>query len=1138
MIYLFLEVLLITLFLHPTQQTSDLPVRFVISEEGESHSRACMRNNLYPTSRIIPMEWNVSMLSSITNNLPGVQKSITGNNGINGCCAKGMWCNQEICFTGSYGEYFENYGWLNVDSDFVNFPVYSCYSDGNVNNDAFLFPDHLYLNDDLIGFTPSTLSHAGDLIVYGENFGYDDKAIELEIGPQKCSNVEVCGDTCRQCESFSSCPPNSLCVALYDGERVYQHCLSYCNGVDDDTCPCDSVCQVMTLRDEGNAMMYDLPLCVPTTGADTCLEWLGGDAYHTFGDPSKFMCKLGTATRPAAQEYTSGGMIDMDIGVTQAYVDIDSYSNINDASLGVANAETSNPLQQNVYEEYQTIIPCVSDDQCVDGDACTVHKCTEGYCQLDTIIDVAKNVSCHSSSRNYLDRNRHHAYLVFRGKGNGVSNMLDNMKQDFAQLDTKQGSEHTVNPHFKNTPIFFGSQVPSVSFHPGYIALTPIKTCVNDASNVGPACLAYSSDSNTIGFFMDYIDVNHPSIEYYTYTPSAQDAMIPSNDPDYLIDSASLFMSATFSDTSSGGTTSRVEASASLFSDGGVRIAYKDTSGILKSRGHNYFGLWASKQHSLEPYESLPRKNKEILRVEDVEDDTVFVWCPIDGTVCLPQACAQANQNLTMKWIGNIPKCKAVGELEWNCYWLGVASTHTDTHLTTPATFYSLGTDNYVQCSVPILSSFPYEIETNQTIVVELRATAIDNDYTPYLNSQVHPSHVVHTLLDDGSSSSEYWNSDTAWQRTLPVASPIMVRYFSLNDTDIYQACLNTQGCSALSHHTGYTCKSCGECAPGQSSDSSQKESYRNDENAYAVHITDCNNDCFGAAYKNKLNDNQCEGGLTGINPTIADIAYGTYNTSRRGPDLMILLFMLFIFSSCVSIYTYHKGRRIMELAAMNRRNGRIISGELNDNEAFMIINARTGEVLRVRRGGTVDNNGNDARGRTESSGLNNSELEMISIHVWGDSDGGKNSTIGNTSRSLSSAALPTGRDRNGDKPKKRNHVGASYAEISQGSDSSSNSSNADADADADIESGHGYTTIADTPRNEIDECTICLERFVSGDNYRRFPSPCDHCFHVNCIDEWLKQQDFCPLCKRSVRHMVFGVGTDQNRDPNSANRR
>ena len=124
------------------------------------------------------------------------------------------------------------------------------------------------------------------------------------------------------------------------------------------------------------------------------------------------------------------------------------------------------------------------------------------------------------------------------------------------------------------------------------------------------------------------------------------------------------------------------------------------------------------------------------------------------------------------------------------------------------------------------------------------------------------------------------------------------------------------------------------------------------------------------------------------------------------------------------------------------------------------------------------------------------------------------------------------------DKPKKRNHVGASYAEISQGSDSSSNSSNADADADADIESGHGYTTIADTPRNEIDECTICLERFVSGDNYRRFPSPCDHCFHVNCIDEWLKQQDFCPLCKRSVRHMVFGVGTDQNRDPNSANRR
>ena len=159
----------------------------------------------------------------------------------------------------------------------------------------------------------------------------------------------------------------------------------------------------------------------------------------------------------------------------------------------------------------------------------------------------------------------------------------------------------------------------------------------------------------------------------------------------------------------------------------------------------------------------------------------------------------------------------------------------------------------------------------------------------------------------------------------------------------------------------------------------------------------------------------------------------------------------------------------------------------------------------------------------------------MISIHVWDD----KNQSNFNISRPVPSTISaknpnpnPMGRDRVGvrDKHKMRKHVGERYSEVPQGSDSSSNSSNAEGDEDdGDLELGHAQghdVAVADTPRNEIDECTICLETFADGDNYRRFPQPCGHYFHVNCIDEWLRQQDFCPLCKRSVRSMVFGTDT------------
>ena len=47
-------------------------------------------------------------------------------------------------------------------------------------------------------------------------------------------------------------------------------------------------------------------------------------------------------------------------------------------------------------------------------------------------------------------------------------------------------------------------------------------------------------------------------------------------------------------------------------------------------------------------------------------------------------------------------------------------------------------------------------------------------------------------------------------------------------------------------------------------------------------------------------------------------------------------------------------------------------------------------------------------------------------------------------------------------------------------------------------------------------QCTICLERFKEGENIRRLE--CLHIYHINCIKNWLKNKDQCPVCKFKVK--------------------
>ena len=44
-------------------------------------------------------------------------------------------------------------------------------------------------------------------------------------------------------------------------------------------------------------------------------------------------------------------------------------------------------------------------------------------------------------------------------------------------------------------------------------------------------------------------------------------------------------------------------------------------------------------------------------------------------------------------------------------------------------------------------------------------------------------------------------------------------------------------------------------------------------------------------------------------------------------------------------------------------------------------------------------------------------------------------------------------------------------------------------------------------------ECAICLAEFVDGDRVRVL-APCNHGFHVRCIERWLAARSSCPTCR------------------------
>lgn len=60
-----------------------------------------------------------------------------------------------------------------------------------------------------------------------------------------------------------------------------------------------------------------------------------------------------------------------------------------------------------------------------------------------------------------------------------------------------------------------------------------------------------------------------------------------------------------------------------------------------------------------------------------------------------------------------------------------------------------------------------------------------------------------------------------------------------------------------------------------------------------------------------------------------------------------------------------------------------------------------------------------------------------------------------------------------------------------------------------------------DMQLGEQTKCLICLEQFADGDDVKTLP--CLHFYHQRCVDQWLRTDNSCPVCKTPIGQVPPG---------------
>ena len=61
------------------------------------------------------------------------------------------------------------------------------------------------------------------------------------------------------------------------------------------------------------------------------------------------------------------------------------------------------------------------------------------------------------------------------------------------------------------------------------------------------------------------------------------------------------------------------------------------------------------------------------------------------------------------------------------------------------------------------------------------------------------------------------------------------------------------------------------------------------------------------------------------------------------------------------------------------------------------------------------------------------------------------------------------------------------------------------------------YKNIIKYDSRKEEECPICLNSFKRIDIIKVF-NKCEHIYHKNCLLDWLKRSNICPICKHDLK--------------------
>lgn len=59
-------------------------------------------------------------------------------------------------------------------------------------------------------------------------------------------------------------------------------------------------------------------------------------------------------------------------------------------------------------------------------------------------------------------------------------------------------------------------------------------------------------------------------------------------------------------------------------------------------------------------------------------------------------------------------------------------------------------------------------------------------------------------------------------------------------------------------------------------------------------------------------------------------------------------------------------------------------------------------------------------------------------------------------------------------------------------------------------------------------ECCICMSEFQEDEDVTPLPCNIAHYFHAQCVTEWLKTNNTCPLCRKVVTGDDFNALNDR----------